>query len=201
MQPPSRTLVQLNLATREHHAAADAVWLQLLLPTVTKNHYIEHLIKVYGFEAPLEAALRYTPGLSSLVDLRPRVRAGVVVQDLMRLGLGAARIATLGQHFMTFASPTEALGWMFVAERATLLHSAVRHYLTLHIPDLGSATSYLEAHGVSGSWSDLGNALETVADSAAARRQLIRAASQAFFAYREWFDGDAALFSVGNKTS
>jgi len=199
MQRLSRTLIQLNLATRDHHVAADTPWLELLVPQVTRRQYIAQLIKVYGFEAAMEAALRYTPGLSALVDLRPRVRAGRIVQDLIRLGLGAGRIATLGQRFMTFSSTTEALGWMYVAERATLLHGAVRRYLTLHIPDLGGAISYLAAYdGVAGDrWSDLGNALESVAHTPAAKQQLVRAANQGFLAFCAWFDGDTALRSVG----
>lgn len=199
MQRLSQTLIQLNLSTREYHLAADAPWLDLLVPTVSRRRYIEHLIKVYGFEAPLEAALRYTPGLSALVDLRPRVRAGLIVQDLMRLGLGAGRIATLGQRFMTFSSTIDALGWMYVAERATLLHGAVRRYLTLRLPELGGATSYLAAcDGAAGDrWSDLGNALETVAHAPPARHQVIRAANQGFLTFCDWFDGGTALRSVG----
>lgn len=192
----SRMLIQLNLATREHHIAADTPSLELLVPTVSKQRYIEHLIKVYGFEAPLEAALRYTPGLSSLVDRRPR--AGLIVQDLMRLGLGAGRIAALGQRFMTFSSTTEALGWLYVAERATLLHDTVRRYLTRRIPALDCATSYLAAYGDAGRrWSELGNAMEMVAHAPPAKRQLIRAANQGFLAWRDWFDGGTALLSVG----
>lgn len=199
MQRLSKTLIQLNLATREHHVAADAPWLELLVPTVTRRQYIEHLIKVYGFEAPLEAALRYTPGLSALVDLRSRLRSGLIVQDLMRLGLGAGRIAALGQRFVTFSSTVEALGWMYVAERATLLHGAVRRYLTLRVPDLGNATSYLSANdGVAGDrWSDLGNALQTVARVPSAQHQLVRAANHGFLAFCEWFDGGTTLRSVG----
>jgi heme oxygenase len=191
----SRTLIQLNLATREHHIAADAPWLDLLVPTVTKQRYIEHLIKVYGFEAPLEAALRYTPGLSSLVDLRPR--AGLIVQDLMRLGLGASRTALLGQRFTTFSSTTEALGWVYVSERATLLHATVRRYLTLRIPELDSATSYLTASGNAASrWNDLGDALDKIAQALPAKQQLIRSTNHGFLALCEWFDGGAML-SVG----
>src|SRR5262249_15136301 len=164
MQRLSQTLIQLNLATREHHVAADAPWLELLVPTVTKRQYIEHLIKVYGFEAPLEAALHYTPGLSALVDLRSRVRSGLIVQDLMRLGMGPGRTAALGQRFVTFSSTIEALAWMYVAERAPLLHGAIRRYLTLRIPELACASNYLSAYdGVAGDrWSDLGNALEII---------------------------------------
>ena len=199
MQRLSRTLIQLNLATREHHVAADAPWLELLVPSVTRRQYIEHLIMVYGFEAPLEAALRYTPGLSTLVDLRSRQRSGLIVQDLMRLGLGAGRIAALGQRFVAFSSTTDALGWMYVAERATLLHGAVRRYLTLRLPELDKATSYLSAYdGVAGDrWSELGNALQTVAHSPWAQYQLVRAASEGFLASREWFEGGTPLRSVG----
>lgn len=199
MQRLSRTLIQLNLATREHHVAADAPWLELLVPAVAKRQYIEHLIKVYGFEAPLEAALRYTPGLSTLVDLRSRVRAGLIVQDLMRLGISASRIAALGQRFVTFSSTIEALGWMYVAERATLLHGAVRRYLTLRVPELAGATSYLSAYdGIAGDrWSELGDALESVTHAPYAKAQLILAANQGFLAFCEWFDGGTALLSVG----
>ena len=199
MQRLSRTLIQLNLATQEHHVAADAPWLELLVPTVTKRQYIEHLISVYGFEAPLEAALHYTPGLSTLVDLRSRVRSGLIVQDLMRLGMSPGRIAALGQRFVTFSSTIEALGWMYVAERATLLHGAIRRYLTLRLPELGCATSYLAAYdGVAGDrWSDLGTALETVSQLPAAKHQLVRAAHQGFLAFCQWFGGSSALRSVG----
>src|SRR5262249_15472239 len=112
MQRLSQTLIQLNLATQDHHVAADASWLRLLVPTVTKRQYIEHLIRVYGVEAPLEAALRYTPGLSALVDLRSRVRSGLIVQDLMWLGMGAGRIAALSQPFVAFSSPSWRPGWV-----------------------------------------------------------------------------------------
>ena len=198
MQRLSPTLIQLNLATHAHHVAADAAWLELLVPTVTKRRYIEHLIRVYGFEAPLEAVLHYTPELSSLVALRPRVRAGLIAQDLMRLGLRAGLIATLGQRFMTFSSTAEALGWMYVAERTTLLHGAVGSHLRLHLPEIGGATCYLEAcDGSAGTrWSDLGNALEMVARAPSAKHQLIRAANQGFLALYEWFDVGTSLMSV-----
>ena len=197
MQRLSRTLIQLNLATREHHVAADTPWLDLMVPTVGIRAYVEHLLKVYGFEAPLEAALRYTPGLSALVDLRPRVRAGLIVQDLMRLGLSPGQIAALGQRFITFSTTAEALGWMYVAERSTLLHSSVRRYLSLHVPGVAGATSYLAAYdGLAGDrWSELGSALETVAREA--KPQLLRAAHQGFQAFCAWFDTGTALLSVG----
>src|SRR5215831_17007887 len=182
MQRLSRTLIHLNVVTREHHGAADAPWLDLMVPTIGKPAYTAHLIKVYGFEAPLEAAFRYTPGLAALVDLRVRMRSGLVAQDLMRLGLGPSRITQLDQRFVTFSSAAEALGWMYVAERSTLLHGAVRRHLVQRIPDAANAMSYLSAYdGVSGArWADLGNALDAVAPVPSIKRQLIRAARQGF---------------------
>lgn len=199
VQRLSRILIQLNIATRVHHVAADAPWLDLMVPTVSKHRYVTQLLKVYGFEAPLEAAFRYTAGLSSLVDLRARARTGLLVQDLMRLGFSASRIAELPQRFMTFSSAAEALGWLYVGERATLLHGGVRRYLSLRVPEAVSASSYLSAYdGIVGArWSELGAALDTVAQAPAVMHQIVRAANQAFSAAASWFrDGDV-LRSVG----
>jgi heme oxygenase len=195
MQRLSRTLIQLNIATREYHAAADAPWLDLMVPTVEKHAYAVQLIKVYGFEAPLEAAFRYTPGLTALLDLRARLRSGLIVQDLMRLGLSAAGLAQLDQRFTTFSTPAEALGWMYVAERATLLHGGVRRYLAQRIAEVATASSYLAAYeGVAGArWSDLGNALDTVAHTPAIKRQMIRAAHQGLVALCAWYHDGTAL--------
>lgn len=198
VQRLSRTLIQLNIATRLHHASADAPWLDLMVPTIGKTQYVKHLIKVYGFEASLEAAFRYTPGLSTLVDLRTRTRSGLLAQDLMRLGLGPARIAELPQRFAMFAGAGEALGWMYVIERSTLLHGGVRRQLTLRVPDISNAMSYLSAYdGVAGRrWSDFGCALETVAHSPSAAAQIVRAANHGFCAMRDWFRDGETLRSV-----
>ena len=75
----------------------------------------------------------------------------------------------------------------------------IRRYLTLRVPELGIATSYLSAYdGVAGDrWSELGIALETVAHAPPTKHQLVRAANQGFRAFCEWFDGGTALLSVG----
>jgi heme oxygenase len=194
VQRLSRTLIRLNIATRAHHAAADAPWLDLLVPIVGKREYTAHLIKVYGFEAPLEAAFRYTPGLSALIDLRARMRIGLLAQDLLRLGMTASQIAQLPQRFETFTSIGEALGWMYVIERSTLLHGGVRRYLTTQLPEVASATGYLSAYDGSATvrWSELGDAVDTLAETPALTQLCVRAAHQAFRAQREWFfDGEA----------
>lgn len=178
---------------------ADGLWLSLMVPGVRRSNYIRQLVMVYGFEAPLEAALRYTPGLNALVDLRAHARTGLLVQDLMRLGIGPSRIAGLSQRFTTFASPAEALGWMYVVERATLIHGGARRFLTAHMPELSSASSYLSAYdGVTGDrWSDLGGALDAVAATPAGKRLLLRAADQGYEALAQWFCMRPTIESVG----
>jgi len=199
MQPLSRTVIRLNMATRSHHMEADAPWLDLMSSGVTRQRYLAQLCRVYGFEAPLEAAFRYTPGLSALVDLRARTRSGLIAQDLIRLGMSASRLADLPQRFTTFANHAEALGWMYVIERSTLLHAGVRRYLTQHLPGLADATTYLAAYdGVTGlRWSELGSALDTMPQDPTELPQILRAANAGFRAMRDWFRDDESLQQVG----
>ncbi|HZJ65141.1 MAG TPA: biliverdin-producing heme oxygenase [Kofleriaceae bacterium] len=196
VQRLSRTLLQLNIATRRHHDAADAPWLDLMVPSVDAHDYVEHLVKIYGFEAPLESALRYTPGLSTLIDLRSRTRTGLLAQDLMRLGMSASQIAKLPQRFIAFSDAVDALGWMYVVERSALRHGGVLRYLLERLPEIHHASSYLAAYDAAtgNRWSELGTALDSVGDSASVVHQLARAANQGFQALRDWFsDGDSGV--------
>src|SRR5262245_27053134 len=122
MNAPSRMLMQLNIETRVHHSAIDSTWLDVMSPHLAATHYTRLLARAYGFEAPLEAALAYTRGLGTLIDLRERARAGLLAQDLLALGLSPAQVTDLPQctELAPFRSAFEALGWMYVAERATL---------------------------------------------------------------------------------
>jgi heme oxygenase len=187
----SRTLIQLNIATRPHHAAADQPWLDLMAPGIDHARYRAQLIKVYGFEAPLDSGFRYTPALSSLIDLRGRTRTGLLAQDLMRLGLTASQMAQLPQRFTTFANAPEALGWMYVLERSTLVHNSVRRHLLQRLPDLAPAMTYLAAYDsvTTLRWAELGTAFDAIAHAPTVLRQILSAANDGFRAMREWFGG------------
>ena len=196
VQRLSRTLLQLHIATRKHHDAADAHWLDLMVPSVDQPEYVDHLVKIYGFEAPLESALRYTPGLSTLIDLRARTRTGLLAQDLMRLGMSASQIAKLPQRFIAFSDAIDALGWMYVVERSALRHGGVLRYLVGHLPEVNRASSYLAAYDADtgNRWSELGAALDSVGHTEPVLHQLARAANQGFQALRDWFsEGDSGV--------
>src|SRR5574338_1033973 len=167
VEQASPTLLRLNLETRGFHALADEGSLALLRDDATRLDYARWLAAVYGFEAPLEAALAYTPNLKLLIDLRSRSRAGLVVQDLLALGLRAGEITDLPQclPMAPFRSPIEALGWLYVVERSTLLHDAIRRHITSRLPELAIATSYLSSYaGNAGArWAELGHVLDRAA--------------------------------------
>jgi len=195
----STALVRLNLETRSFHAPADEGWLALLSPQVTRSDYLRQLVTVYGFEGPLEAAFAYTPSLRLFVDLRQRSRAGLIAKDLLALGLRAHAISTAPQCLLApFSGPVEALGWMYVAERATLLHERVRRHLLSMLPNGPDICAYISAYeGVTGArWNELGHALDQAVRSETRMDDVIAAARSAFRTYLEW-SRSASSFARG----
>ncbi len=183
-------LLRLNLETQSHHATADQLWLSLSGREATKWQYLRRLVTVYGFEAPLEAALAYTPTLPLLIDLRRRYRAGYIAQDLLGLGLSASEIAELPQcvPMAPFGSPIEALGWLYVSERATLLHERVRANVLEAMPDLDHTVAYLSSYdGVVGArWQELGFVVDRLVRSERMLDELFSAAHAAFRLWEHW---------------
>ncbi|HEY5957350.1 MAG TPA: biliverdin-producing heme oxygenase [Polyangiaceae bacterium] len=202
MDAAATTLLRLNLETQSHHEAADKLWAPLLVPNVTKWQYIAGLALVYGFEAPLEAALAYTPNLRLAIDLRARIRAGLVAQDLIVLGLSPSEVADLPQcvPMAPFGSPLEALGWLYVSERTTLHHEAVRRNVVGRLPDVARATAYLSVYdGIVGlRWQELGSAFDRFVRTDRAYEEVIAGARAAFRCLEQWC-GSATLGSIRAK--
>jgi len=195
MESAATTLLRLNLETQSHHAAADQLWSPLLVPNVTKWQYVARLAMVYGFEAPLEAALAYTPNLRLAIDLRVRIRAGLVAQDLIVLGLTAGEVADLPQCFpmAPFGSPLEALGWLYVSERTTLQHDAVRRNVVGRLPETRNATEYLSVYdGIVGlRWQELGAAFDRFVRTERALDEVISGAHAGFRTLAAWCGASA----------
>jgi heme oxygenase len=160
-------LMRLDLETRPHHAAVEAAWRDLLVDDVSDADYAAQLARVYGFEGPLEAALAYTPDITPIIEVKRRMCAGLLAQDLLALDLPPAQIANLpGIAIAPFVDVADALGWMYVLERATPLHGVVREHLIAMLPRLRGATSYLSAceTSIGSRWLELGAALDRVAE-------------------------------------
>jgi heme oxygenase (biliverdin-IX-beta and delta-forming) len=196
MRRPSQLLLRLNLETRRHHADSDALWLSLLVADIQIHRYAAALIRTYGFEAPLEAAFAYTRGLDGLIDLRERARAGAIAQDLLTIGFKPWDVASLLQceGIAPFPSTAQALGWMYVVERATLLHDTMRRQLLARLPDIAPAASYLGAtSGVATArWLQLGEVLDRVARAPAVEDEIMEAAHEAFAGQQRWFAAHAS---------
>jgi heme oxygenase len=188
-------LSALDAATRDCHPAADAPWQALLRRELAAQDYQDHLVAVYGFEAPVEAALALTPRLGLLTDLRARARASWIVQDLLGLGLRPAKLARLPQcaAILPFRDPAEALGWLYVVERSSLNHDAFAHAVARALPD--APLAYLSTRGFEARHVALSAALERAAVDIPSRDRVIAAAREAFDAQRTWFEGDVRLSS------
>ena len=195
MDSVATTLLRLNLETQSHHVSADQLWSPLLAPNVTKWQYVARLALVYGFEAPLEAALAYTPNLPLAIDLRGRIRAGLVAQDLITLGLSPSEVADLPQcsPMAPFGSPLEALGWLYVSERTTLQHDAVVKNVVRRLPEIAKASVYLAVYdGVVGlRWQELGAALDRFVTTEAAVDEVVAGATAGFRSLAAWCGASA----------
>lgn len=184
-------LTRLIAETHMHHAGADAPWLALMVSSVRRQDYQHHLARTYGFEAPFESALAYTDGVASIIQLRERARAGFLVQDMLALGWTPSRITDLPQcgSITPFRDPAEALGWLYVIERATLLHESIRRHLLRRLPDARHATAYLASSGSASEarWQRFGVALdEYVVGKPDVAEPIVNAASQAFERWHVW---------------
>jgi heme oxygenase len=187
MRQVANAVVHLNVETCAYHGLIDRFWLE---PITSQADYVRRLVRAYGFEAPLEAAIAYTPNLGEVLDLAPRFRAGLIAQDLMTLGLEPWQVSAIPQHMVApFGSADEAMGWLYVHQRGTLTHDAARRDLLSRLPRLGPATSYLGAYaGTAGvHWDDFGMALDRIAATVEVTQRIVSAAHDAFRAALQWF--------------
>jgi heme oxygenase len=190
MHSPSTMLNRLDMETRDQHADVDCHWLDLMASGVTLEQYKALLISIYGFEAPVESALAYTPHLV-IADRRERTRSALIVQDLLALGITPGKITALPQcnSIAPFSDPAEALGWKYVIERPTQLHSAIKRNVVSRVADVANACSYLSScDGIAaGRWQQFGLLLDEVAKRPGASEQMVSAAKTAFDAMAGWF--------------
>jgi heme oxygenase (biliverdin-IX-beta and delta-forming) len=192
----SSLLSRLNVATRRWHADVDGPWLDLLRPTAGRADYLAQLVRTYGFIAPFESACRYTPGLPHALDSHPYTRAGLIAHDVLALGLSASQVASIPQchSITTFGDVPQALGWLYVVERGTLLHEGIRRRIVAHLPDIENACTYLAASAgeLGDEWHALGRTLDRIGTRPEVASQVISAAHNAFECVKQWFRNNGA---------
>ncbi|MBA2543215.1 MAG: biliverdin-producing heme oxygenase [Deltaproteobacteria bacterium] len=186
---------RLHAETRANHADADADVDLLFRDQTSVTDYLMFLTRQYGFEAPLESACAMTPNLDLMIELRERQKAGLLAQDLLGLGLRPNDIAMIPQCLRVpqFRGAAEALGWMYVVERATLAHSVIRRHLMMRLPRaVRDSSMYLQAYAgsVGKRWRDFGMVLDDVARHPAIAERIVDAANDAFRTQRRWIMHD-----------
>lgn len=196
------TLALLDRETRAFHAEADRGWQRLFRASDTaRDDYLRQLATTYGFESSFEAACSYTPGVGHAIDLRGRWRSGLIAQDLLAMGCAAHDVEAMRCYSLApFQDAAEALAWMYVVERPTLIHGELREELISRFVDLSRATAYLGAYeGMeSKRRAELGIALDRICVADKVGKRVLEAARTAFQALIDWQQtNNVALRSTG----
>jgi heme oxygenase len=187
-------VARLDDDTRGHRAETDRDLDHLFAPDTIAPHYLLFLMRAYGFEAPLECAFAGTAGLDVMLDLRLRAKAGLIAADLLALGLRPPEVADLPQCLSVpqFRGVAEAIGWLYMIERQTLLHGVLHRHLATRLPQVTGAGSYLSCYeSVAGRrWSELSAVIDRVATTRALEDRIIAAAHAAYLCHRRWVHQD-----------
>jgi heme oxygenase len=180
-------LSRLNASTRQLHSHIDEPWLGLLRPDVGLSDYLAVMVRTYGLVAPFESACKYTPGLEQYIDLRHMTRAGLIAQDLIALGLTPAQVSTIETcpAITMFISLHEAVGWLYVIERSTLLQQGVRRHLLHHVPQVQYASSFLASYD-DGHWAMFGQVVNAAGTNMEALHEIVSASLSAFEIASRW---------------
>lgn len=184
-------LSRLNRETGRYHQAADSDRLSMLGVAADRSHYASFLARVYGFEAPLEAALLMTDGLEQWLDLRDRGHLRLLRADLQALGIADPNQLRRCSTVFPFRHPAEALGWVYAIERNTLLHGVIERHLRSRMSEvLKSAGSYLAGQQRSNGQRlrDLGGAMDRIAKDPTNVERIIAGAKAAFRAQHGWYE-------------
>jgi heme oxygenase len=183
-------LARLKEETRVHHGEADAARLSPLSVRTSVAGYVSYLARIYGLEAAIEAALELTPELAAVIDPRSWTRAHWIVDDLVALGVEAARATSLPRcAAITLGTIADALGWMYVIERNAALHGVVRRHFARRMPgQIDIAGTYLSTTEALAAQRlrVIGNALDEVARAPGVLEKIVEAAHAAFRMQLRW---------------
>ena len=138
-------LARLGSLTASYHSTADSQRLAVL-DVGSVAQYRAFLERIYGFESAVELCASAIPLVADAAS-GARARIGRLHQDLLALGLTESWIANLPHAFVAGGTASEALGYLFVVERHTLLAGLIRRTLAPRLRDaFPHARAYFDAH-------------------------------------------------------
>jgi hypothetical protein len=160
-------LVRLLRKVRERAEAVDL----LLAPW-----YFRYLCDLYGFVASVESAL----GICQFTAVRVRARLDALAAELRVLGADPEELALAARATATplIFTAAEALGWLFVIERAALKAARMRHRLA-YGTDVDSDSDRND-------WLELGRYLMSEVRSDVDMKQMTSGALEALDHLEDW---------------
>jgi heme oxygenase len=181
-------LSRIGRDTRSHHATADGDRLALM-DVASVAEYRAFLARIYGFEDAVESAVA---GLCDrdMISAGTRSRLESLRADLV--WLGAQELDSVSRYRGVFVrTAAEALGWLFVIERQTLLAGLIRRYLANRIPNaVPVAARFLDdaSRNAGVRFRRFGDALAALAqDHKASVESIAMAAASAFRHRHVWY--------------
>lgn len=181
-------LARLGSLTATYHPTADAQRLAVL-DVAGAAQYRAFLERIYGFESAVELCASSLPVVADAAS-GARARIGRLHQDLLALGLTEVYIASLPQALVVGHTAAEALGYLFVTERHTLLAGLIRRSLQPRLHDtFPHARAYFDAHTDGGKHlREFGEAVTGSLTRKEARPDAILAAARrAFDSQQQWY--------------
>ena len=172
-------LVRLLRNVRERAKTVDHV----LEPTVEEaEDYVRHMCDLYGFIATIAPPL----GASDFASARIHERAAAIVEELLAWGMAEENVAELARTANGYGpnvvwTEAEALGWLFVVERALLQAARVRCALG----DIAGVQDD-EPPSERDAWLELGRHMTSVITSPREMQMLEAAALEGFNALEDW---------------
>ena len=188
--PQSWMLARLNRETETCHRIADRDRMAMLSAPPTVESYLGYLVRIYGFEAPVESAFAMTHGLDEWIDLQARMQSKLLRADLAALGVTEPTRLPRCTNVFPFRHVAAALGWMYAVDRNMLFHGIIAGHLRRRLPgELEIAGAYLamQERSAGTRWRELGAALDRAARTPAIADHIVQSASLAFRCQHAWY--------------
>ncbi|HVK06901.1 MAG TPA: biliverdin-producing heme oxygenase [Armatimonadaceae bacterium] len=180
-------LSALREHTRPQHERLEAR-LDILERTRALGPYRTLLERMYGFYAPVEAAL--APLLREGAGWTYREKAPLLARDLAALGVGDVAALPLCEATPTLETPAQALGCLYVLEGATLGGQIIsRHLRDAHGLDADRGAAFFHGYGpeTGRMWKATGALLRERAERGDCDQAFVLAAArETFERYEAW---------------
>ena len=165
---------------------------ELLAGRVSALDYRMYLLRLYGFHANLERALKACRPLAAIVADAPlrNHKAALLSHDLVALGVDRFALAqTPRMPFAGALALPEAIGWTYVVEAIAQRGKPLARHLARELPaELSRASAYLGCYGGEAAerWRELGEAIDAHQPTDRDADRIVTAARDGFLQLGAW---------------